>query len=186
LKKYFARIFGVFLVGLFIFYVYSVWRFTASKADVVIRFEQKLSKALEINRSHIRYFFKRFKEYPVLETENIHFWDVKCNQYIWLRTFDGIANVATNPIAEEMRETSWGKWDENTRKMLPSSEERARDFLNPFSGKFDWLAEGADGKLYSTNMARENLLASPPVRVVNIRCPLTASEPPFFEDYSKW
>lgn len=59
-------------------------------------------------------------------------------------------------------------------------------FFNPITGKFDWLAEDASGTFYSPNMPNSALMASPPIRVVNIRCPLTASDPPFFEDFTKW
>jgi len=61
-----------------------------------------------------------------------------------------------------------------------------KQYLNPITGKFDWFAEGEDGKLYSSDLPDDLLVASPPIRVKNIRCPFTASTPPYFEDLTKW
>ena len=80
-------------------------------------------------------------------------------------------------------------WDVESRSCFvpPSSERVATEpWFNPVSGQYDWLAEDASGTLYSPKMPDSVLMASPPIRVVNIRCPLTASEPPFFEDFTKW
>lgn len=186
MAKWLAKISGFFLVVLFIFYLFTVCRFTVMKAEIVLRSERKLVQALELNRMHIRQFYKIYHEYPILKSKNLEFWDYRTNQYVWLRTFDGIANLATNPVGVEQRENTWQFWNEKQGKMTPPNEEKIREFFNPLTGKFDWLAEDASGTLYSPDMPDSVLIASPPIRVVNIRCPLTASDPPFYEDFTKW
>jgi hypothetical protein len=186
MKKFLVQIVGCFFFALFLFYFYSDWQYMAKKTTIVVRAEGKLQRALYANRRHIKLFSQIFGEYPVLKSENINFWNYRTNQYIWLRTFEGIPNVATNPIAINQKEGSWKAWNEKQGKMTPPNEEKIKEFFNPLTGKFDWLAEDASGNLYSRDMPDSVLMASPPIRVVNIRCPLTASDPPFYEDFTKW
>jgi hypothetical protein len=137
-------------------------------------------------RIQIREYFRAFKEYPFLKNGEIDFWNVKTNQYIWRNTFWGVKNVASGPMGDEIRKNAWKILDSSSGKFRGPNEEDLEKFLNPISGKFDWLAVGEDGKLYSPEMADSIKIASPPIRVKDIRCPLTASDPPFFEDFTKW
>ena len=120
------------------------------------RSKGRIQLALSLNRAGIDIYRRHFGEYPILKGEGIDFWDFEKNPCFSL-----------SPTMTE------GK---------PAPEA----LNNPISKTFDWLAEDASGNLYSLNMPDSILMASPPIRVVNLRCPLTASDPPFFEDFTKW
>lgn len=149
------------------------------------KFCDQLLNAILANREAIDVYYREFHEYPILEDGNIHFWDIRCNQYIWHCQFKGLTNIATNPIAEEERRSAVRNvWIADKNKVVEENEETRKYLLNPYSKSFDWLAEDADGNLYSPEMPREALLASPPIRIVNIRSPQNASDPPFYEDFT--
>lgn len=146
----------------------------------------ELDAALVWNRFQIQNYYDTFGEYPILKDEEIYLWDMNRNQYIWRNQFHGLKNIATNPEAIRIRENAWKMLDPNTRKLRGPIEGDLQLNLNPITGKFDWLAEDSKGVLYSPDMPDSILIASPPIRVVNIRCPLTASDPPYYEDFTKW
>lgn len=134
-------------------------------------------------RRLIQNYREAFNEFGVLKTEGIDFWDLKTNQYLWGNSFSEYTNPKANPKAEEFR----NRQQFNLQKASCTAEVFFREiYFNPITNHFDWLAEDASGTLYSPNMPDSILIASPPIRVVNIRCPLTASDPPFFEDFTKW
>lgn len=150
-------------------------------------FYNQLSRALIINRAHLEIYKNKFNEYPILSDGEIFFWDMARNQYVWHCQFKDLKNIATNPLALEEKKSAMGKvFDIEQGVVINESEKTRKLLLNPFSGQFDWLAEDASGTLYSPDMPDSVLNASPPIRVVNIRCPLTVSDPPYYEDFTKW
>lgn len=147
---------------------------------------QELHHNMLVLRSNIKIYVERYSEYPVLKNDQIDFWDVQTNQLVWLNSFEGLANIATNPVANLIKQNVWKVYDKDLSTMRAPNEKDLESYSNPITGKFDWLAEDASGTLYSPDMPDSVLIASPPIRVVNIRCPLTASDPPFYEDFTKW
>lgn len=148
--------------------------------------KKRLAKALSINRSSISGFRARFHAYPVLKNQEFNFWDIRTNQAIWMESFENITNVASSPEAEKLR-IGWQKYETESRQYRPlNKQEMISALYNPFTNQYDWIVEGYDGKLYSPDMPDSVLIASPPIRVANIRCPLTASDPPYYEDFTKW
>jgi hypothetical protein len=137
--------------------------------------------AMRVNKVQLEEYHSVFREYPVLRDGNIDFWDMKKSQSIWRNQFTGLSNLATNPRAIEIRENAW-KTQLPDGKTRGPTESDHKKYLNPITGKFDWLAVGEDGKVYSLKMPNSVLIASPPIRVKDIRCPLTASDSPFYED----
>jgi len=108
--------------------------------------------------------------------------------FFWTRKLIGSyrKKMGEFPILRDQNSNFWDA-DWLSCVILPSEDGLASfPWNNPISGKFDWLAEDASGTLYSATMPDSILFASPPIRVVNIRCPLTASDPPYFEDFTKW
>jgi len=141
--------------------------------------------ALRVNKLRINDYHHSFGEYPVLKDGMVDFWDLNKNQYVWRNKFQGLTNLATNPKAIEIRRNAWKVPLAEPGKYREPNDTDLEKYLNPISGKFDWLAVGEDGQVYSPKMSDTVLIASPPIRIKDIRCPLTASEPPFFEDLTR-
>ena len=106
-----------------------------------------LNQALRENRFKLQLYRERRNELPRLSEK---FWEVEKNPYL-----SGI---------------SWNTYDKKSGIMRPPNEKDLRVFLNPFSGRFDWLAETADGKLFSPESFRK-LASQGEIFVVDIRCP---------------
>ena len=163
---------GIVALVLFVFAVYI-----SAKKDP----RNELLYVLENFRGKIFVYHQLNRRFAVLKSAEFDFWDLKKNQYIWETTFAGGPNT---PEADRYRNNS--RFTLNGSRPVSADEFFRKNFFNPITGKFDWLAEDASGTLYSPTMPDSILIASPPIRVVNIRCPLTASDPPYFEDFTKW
>ena len=74
-------------------------------------------------------------------------------------------------------------WDLKRNPMIWRTTDQDRfekEIINPITQKYDWLVLGNDLKIYSPKIPEENLISSPPIRVINILSPLADS------DYEKY
>jgi len=163
---------GLILWGLLLHHNY--------KKDLV---RSRLKANLQKFRQNIQMYRENQGDYAVLRDSTIDFWTIENNQYLWLHSFKNGSKPLPKLACEEFRKEAKFYLE---GKRVTYKEYFLRDFFNPITGKFDWLAEDASGTLYSPNMPDSVLVASPPIRVMNIRCPLTASDPPYFTDFTKW
>jgi len=159
-----------------------------AEKKALVRNRALLPLFLSRNRKWLQDYFTRYKSFPILKNARFNFWDFRTSQFLWMDDFHTLIDVPAGPEGKISKvEPSWKITDPETKGLKTPGEKEFLFLLgNPISGKFDWLAEDASGTLYSPNMPDSVLIASPPIRVVNIRCPVTASDPPYFEDFTKW